>query len=154
MLKNSFGRFFLHENIIVAVYTSKQKIVTVSIYLISFNIKQHHYGDDKYSSNIIIENQIFALDSVLIPMLGVNKQKDIMPHPKLLCYITLLLTRMATDDLCCFQFLWFPMGTDLNSFACSAMDHDICLRICLMIPCCVVFNMKILPCSSFPFHHK
>ena len=61
--------------------------------------------DEKYSSNIIIENQIFALESVLITMLRVNKQKDIMPHPKLLCYITLLPTRMATDDLCCFQFL-------------------------------------------------
>ena len=65
----------------------------VSIYLITFNIKQHHYGDEKYFSNIIIENQIFALESVLITMLRVNKQKDIMPHPKLLCYITLLPTK-------------------------------------------------------------
>ena len=31
--------------------------------------------------NIIIEKQIFALDSASVTMLRVNKQKDIMPHP-------------------------------------------------------------------------
>ena len=86
----------------------------VSIYLITFNIKQHHYGDEKYSSNIIIENQIFALESVLITMLRVNKQKDIMPHPKLLCYITLLPTKtfefaefeFESARACEFEFKW------------------------------------------------
>ena len=104
----SEGFFCIEILLLQFIAINKIFCVMVSIYLITFNIKQHHYGDEKYSSNIIIENQIFALESVLITMLRVNKQKDIMPHPKLLCYITLLLNSKRWTTFGAFNFYDFP----------------------------------------------